>query len=72
MRQMAEQKKRNKKERNYSVWFTGIVLILVYVILIDSMSGAEEKACRSLLREQIQEVSEGILEFDTPQGKCVF
>lgn len=67
MERMAEQKKRNKKERNYSVWFTGIVLILVYVILIDSMSKAEEKACRSLLREQMQEVSE-----DLPGNSCGF
>ncbi len=31
---------------------------MVYVILVDNMSGAEEKACKSLLRERMLEVSE--------------
>ena len=55
---MRQQKEPNQKERNYSVWFTGIVLVMVYVILVDNMSGAEEKACKSLLRERMLELSE--------------
>lgn len=62
---MRQKKEPKKKERNYSVWFTAIVLIMVYVILMDSMPGAREKACTSRLREQIQMISEEIVFSDT-------
>ncbi|NBK91420.1 hypothetical protein D5278_05385 [bacterium 1XD21-13] len=58
---MRQQKKPDKKERNYSVWLTGIVLVMVYVILLDSMPGPKEGACRSLFREQLQQASEETL-----------
>lgn len=55
---MRQKKEPKKKERNDSLWFTAIVLIMVYVILMDSMSGSWEKACTSRLREQLQVISE--------------
>ncbi len=55
---MRQKKEPKKKERNDSLWFTAIVLIMVYVILMDSMSGSREKACTSCLREQLQVISE--------------
>ncbi|GFI07800.1 MAG: hypothetical protein HFI21_11700 [Lachnospiraceae bacterium] len=55
---MRQKKEPKKKERNDSLWFTAIVLIMVYVILMDSMSGSREKACTSRLREQLQVISE--------------
>ncbi len=58
---MRQQKKPDKKERNYSVWLTGIVLVMVYVILLDSMPGPKESTCRSLFREQLQRASEDAL-----------
>ncbi len=57
---MRQKKEPKKKERNYSIWFTGIVLVMVYMILMDSMSGAKEKVFKSYLKEQIQELSEDI------------
>ena len=57
---MRQKKDPKKKERNYSIWFTGIVLVMVYMILMDSMSGAKEKVFKSYLKEQIQELSEDI------------
>lgn len=55
---MSRNKEPKKKERNNSIWFTGIVLVMVYVILMDSMSGPEEKVLRSRLKEQVQRLSE--------------
>lgn len=50
---MRQEKRAVKKERNYSIWFTGIVLILVYVILMNDMSEEKNSACKSVLKEQI-------------------
>lgn len=57
---MGQRKKENKKERNYSVWFTGIVLVLVYMILLDNMSEKNANICKSILKEQIRETSQAV------------
>lgn len=57
---MGQRKKENKKERNYSVWFTGIVLVLVYMILLDNMSEKNANICKSILKEQIWETSQAV------------
>ena len=57
---MRQKKEPKKKERNYSIWFTGIVLVMVYMIMMDIMSEAKEKVFKSHLKEQIQELSEDI------------
>lgn len=59
---MRQKKKPDKKERNYSVWFTGIILILVYMILLDDMSGTKEGICKSLLKDRIWDVSESVID----------
>lgn len=58
---MRQQKKTDKKERNYSTWFTGVILVLVYMILLNDMSGEKEGACKNILKNQIQEASELVL-----------
>lgn len=57
---MRQKKRKNKKERNYSIWFTGIVLVFVYMILLDDMSGKNVTICKSILKDQVQETSEAI------------
>lgn len=57
---MRQKKRKNKKERNYSIWFTGIVLVFVYMILLDDMSGKNVNICKSILKDQVQEISEAI------------
>lgn len=59
---MRQKKKPDKKERNYSVWFTGIILVLAYIIILDDMSGAKESACKSILKNQILDASETVLD----------
>lgn len=50
----------DKKEKNYSIWFTGIVLLFVYIILLDNMSEKKESVCKSILKDQIQNTSEAV------------
>lgn len=63
---MREQRKSGQKERNVSVWLTGIVLALVYMILLDVQSGTKENACRGILSEPVLLEAADIL--DQKQG----
>lgn len=50
---MRRQRKTDKKEINYSVWLTGIVLVLVYIILFDNISRESEIGIESILWNQL-------------------
>ena len=59
---MRQEKRAVKKERNYSIWFTGIILFLVYMILLNDVSEEKVGVCKSILMDRVQEVSESVLE----------
>ncbi|MCI8374169.1 MAG: hypothetical protein HFI29_01850 [Lachnospiraceae bacterium] len=59
---MREQRKSRQKERNYSVWFTGGILVLVYMILMDQMSKTQECGCKSIAKEQVWQAAEAALD----------
>ena len=59
---MRQEKRAVKKERNYSIWFTGIILFLVYMILLNDVSEEKVGVCKSILIDRVQEVSESVLE----------